>query len=151
MKDRGFRVVSEEEFRSQKGRADRGSLDFVIFNTDYIKSNPLKVVSGKDYAEFLMSPNQKQYQALDLAVEVVFFPVFDEKPHFGIMKRRVESAEQDYRKLITLMGWKYPDSTRFCKEAAMMFFSNTSFKEDLNRMLSSIDIDRRVSFLSVLS
>jgi len=151
MKGREFRFISEQEFKAKKGRADRGSLDFVIFNIDYIESNPLMVVAGKNYVEFLKSIKKNQFPALDLAVEVVYFPTFDEKPHFGIMKRRVESVIQDYQKLIALMEWQYADSMPFCKEAAMMLFSNTSFKEKLKDLLSSITIDKRVSLLSVLS
>lgn len=155
MKGSHFRLITEEEFRVEKKknpkfRARRGHFDFVIFNSDYVSSNRLRVVSGKRYRYLLHSLKDQQYPALDLALEVVYYPVFDERPHIGMMKRRVDSTIQDYRKLIALMEFTYPNNKSFCKEAAMMLFSNTTYKTELKEMLSYIPINEKVSFFSIL-
>jgi len=137
-----FKVIPEDEFdRKRKEspgfRARRGFLDFVVLNQDFVRSNNLSVVSGKRYKDVLKNLKNQKYSALDLAVEVVYHPTFDEKPHIGIMERRVASTNQDYEKLVALKSFKFSNGVSFCKEAAMFFFSNTSYKEKLNEMFKS--------------
>ena len=155
MKGSQFRAITEVEFREQRKRnprfrARRGYFDFVIFNSNYISSCCLRVVSGKRYRYLLDSLKDQQHPALDLALEVVYYPVFDERPHFGMMKRRIDSAIQDYKKLTALMEFAYQDNEPFCKEAAMMLFSNTTYKSKLEKMLSYIPTNEKVSFFSIL-
>jgi len=75
-------------------------------------------------------------------VEVVYHPTFDEKPHVGIMERRVASTIQDYKKLVALTEFMFPHDTPFCKEAAMLFFSNTAYKDELNERFKSFSEDK---------
>jgi len=155
MKGSEFRVIEEDEFRAEKlknpkFRARRGWIDFVIFNSEYISSNKLSVISGKRYRDFQDSLKKKRCTALDLAVEVVYFPTFDKKPHIGLMNRKVSSVIQDYKKLIALMEFTYPDNTPFCKEAAMMLFSNTIHKNRLKEMLYPLPLHKKVSFFPIL-
>ena len=90
---------------------------------------------------------RQRYPALDLAMGVVYHPVFDSKPHEGIMARRVESASQDYKKLIALAEYRYPNGTAFCKEATMLFVSNTHDKTALRKKLDSIPVREGFPFL----
>jgi hypothetical protein len=58
MRGTTFRKISEEEFKQERQnnprfRANRGFLDFVILNQQFIESNELVVVSGKRYHAFL--------------------------------------------------------------------------------------------------
>lgn len=53
-----------------------------------------------------------------------------------MMKRRVASANQDYKKLVALKKFEFAPNVAFCKEAAMLFFSNTTHKEELNEIFS---------------
>jgi len=147
MKDYAFRVVTEEEFnlrrrKKLKIRARRGFIDFVVLNLDFISSNKLSTVSCKRYKDVLENLKNQQHPALDLAVEVVYHPTFDEKPHVGIMERRVASTIQDYKKLVALTEFMFPHDTPFCKEAAMLFFSNTAYKDELNEMFKSFSEDK---------
>ncbi len=149
-----FRAVSEEDFererqRNPKFRAKRGYFDLVIFNPEYISSNKLRVVSAKDYRLFLPSLVDRKYPALDLAVEVVYFPTFDNKPHYGKMERRVKSTIQDYEKLVKLM--KITTPTPFCREAAMMFFSNTRHTDALNKEFRHFPLNPDVELLRYVS
>jgi hypothetical protein len=137
-----FKVISEDEFQRKRQkspgfRARRGFMDLVVLNQDFIKSNNLNVVSGKRYKDVLKNLKNQQYSALDLAVEVVYHPAFDEKPHIGIMKRRVASTNQDYEKLVALKKFKFTHNMHFCKEAAMLFFSNTTHRKELTEMFKS--------------
>jgi hypothetical protein len=119
-----------------------------VLNSDYVSSNTLNIVSGKRYKDLLESANQQRFPALDLAIEVVYHPTLDEKPHTGIMKRRVESIVQDYQKLVALMKFRQVNDLSFCKEASMLFFSNTDHRVELEKTLSSIKIDEKVAFSS---
>lgn len=155
MKGFEFKLVSEEEFRREKRknpnfRARRGYVDLVILNSEYISSNRLRVVSGKRYRDFRASLSERRGLALDLAVEVVYFPTFDDKPHDGIMNRRVSSTIQDYKKLVELMRFATPNNIPFCKEAAMMFFSNTRYEDYLNKKFSSFPLSEKVEFFRIL-
>lgn len=153
MEHYNFRMVTEDEFKQEKQKnprfsAKRGRIDLVMLNSDYISSNTLNIVSGKRYKDLLESVKQQKFPALDLAIEVVYHPTLDEKPHTGIMKRRVESIAQDYQKLAALMKLRQINDLPFCKEAAMLFFSNTCYRVELERTLSSIKIDDKVAFSS---
>lgn len=150
MKGTDFRVVTEDEFKQKRFRARRGWIDFVILNPEFISSNTLAVVSGKRYRILLKNLEVQQYPALDLAVEVVYYPVFDEKPHFGIMRKKVDSTIQDYKKMIAVMDFTYPNGVSFCKQAAMMFFSNTRYKTELQKMIRTILMNEKVSFFSII-
>jgi hypothetical protein len=142
MNELNFKVIPEDEFDKKRKeslgfRARRGFMDLVVLNQDFIKSNNLNVVSGKRYKEVLKNLTNQKHSALDLAVEVVYYPTFDEKPHIGIMKRRVASTNQDYEKLVALKKFKFTHNVPFCKDAAMLFFSNTTHKEKLKEMFKS--------------
>jgi hypothetical protein len=137
MNEFNFTVIPEDEFQRKRQespgfRARRGFIDMVVLNKDFIKSNNLNIVSGKRYKDVLKNLRSQKYPALDLAVEVVYHPIFDEKPHIGIMKRRVASTNQDYEKLVALKKFEFTSNVPFCKDAAMLFFSNTTHKEKLN-------------------
>lgn len=156
MEHYSFRMVTEDEFKQEKQKnprfaAKRGRIDLVVLNSDYISSNTLNIVSGKRYKDLLESANQQEFPAFDLAIEVVYHPTLDEKPHTGIMKRRVESIVQDYQKLVALMKFRQVNDLSFCKEAAMLFFSNTDYKVELERTLSSVKIDDKVAFHKFLN
>jgi len=153
MEHYNFRMVTEDEFKQEKQKnprfaAKRGRIDLVVLNSDYVSSNTLNIVSGKRYKDLLESANQQRFPALDLAIEVVYHPTLDEKPHTGIMKRRVRSIVQDYQKLVALMKLRQVNDLSFCKEAAMLFFSNTGYRVELEGTLSSIKIDEKVAFSS---
>ena len=154
MKDYNFRMVTEEEFNRKrrekiKIRARRGFIDFVVLNLDFISSNNLGVVSGKRYSSVLSSLRSQKYPALDLAVEVVYYPTFDEKSHKGIMQRRVNSTVQDYKKLVAIMDFRCPTESPFCKEAAMLFFSNTAHEDTLKNMFHSFPEDKKVQLIRI--
>jgi len=147
MKDYTFRMVTEEEFNQKrreklKIRARRGFIDFVVLNSEFISSNKLDTVSGKRYKDVLEDLKNQQHPALDLAVEVVYYPTFDEKPQIGIMERKVASTIQDYKKLVELTNFKFSHNTPFCTEAAMLFFSNTAYKDELDEMFKSFSEDK---------
>lgn len=150
MEHYNFRMITEDEFkrerRKNKFNAKRGRIDLVVLNSDYVSSNPLNVVTGKNYRDLLANLKEQRSPALDLAIEVVYHPILDEKPHTGIMKRRVESIVQDYQKLVALMKFRQINDLPFCKEAAMLFFSNTGYRDELETTLGSIKIDDRVAF-----
>ena len=157
MKGFQFKMITEKEYEDEKAknpefRARRGWVDFVILNPYFISSNKLGIVSAKRYSSFLESvKNEEQkYPALDLAMEVVYYPTFDEKQHVGTMKRRVLSAKQDYDKLVALMKFPYTGKIPFCREAAMLLFSNTRYRGELVDMLKLISIDEKVSFHTIL-
>jgi len=156
MKGSNFRLIKEDEYRARKlrdpkFRARRGWIDFVVLNSGFVFSNRLRVISGKMYRDFLASLKEKQHTALDLAVEVVYFPTFDEKRHIGIMRRKVGSTMQDYNKLVAVKQFAYLDGTPFCREAAMMLFSNTIHKNKLNEILASFPLRKEVSFFSIIA
>jgi hypothetical protein len=150
-----FRVITEDEFNTKRQqtpgvRARRGYFDLVILNQDFVSSNKLSVVSGKRYREVLSSLKDQRYPALDLAVEVVYHPTLDEKPHEGTMQRSVKSTVQDYKKLVELMNFKHPSGVPYCKQAGMLFFSNTSHKNRVNRMFDSFQEDKKVQLFKIL-
>lgn len=154
MKGSDFKLITEEKFREEKQknpefRARRGFLDFAIINSEYISSNKLNVVSGKRYRDMRESMRDRQCVALDLAVEVVYYPTFDERLHDGIMNRRVSSTIQDYQKLIALMEFK-TNNVPFCKESGMMFFSNTIYKAELEEKLEFLPRHKDVEFSAIL-
>lgn len=155
MKGTEFKKFSEEEYQDRKRRqpsfrARRGHFDIVIFNPEYVATNKLEIIPGKKYKTLLESFTKKQPPAIDLAIEIVYFPSFDHKPHFGIMKRRVNSTIQDYEKLKELMDFRYPDDTPFCQGATMMFFSNTQEKEKLITLLKSVSVVDNVSLFTFI-
>jgi len=155
MKNSDFTLITEDEFKAMKlkdpkFRARRGWIDFVVLGSEFISSNTLRVVSGKRYRDLLESLKKKQCTALDLAVEIVYFPMFDEKRHIGIMRRKVSSTIQDYNKLVAVKQFAYPDGTPFCHEAAMMLFSNTIHKDQLEEILASFPLRKAVSFFSII-
>lgn len=98
---------------------------------------------------FLPSLAERKCPALDMAVEVVYFPTFDNKPRYGKMDRRFKSTIQDYEKLVELM--KITTPTPFCKEAAMMFFSNTRYKDQLNKKFRSFPFKANVGLFRYIS
>jgi hypothetical protein len=108
-----------------------------VLNQDFIESNNLTVVSGKRFKDVLENLKNQKYPALDLALEVVYHTAFDKKPHIGTMKRRVASTDQDYEKLVALKKFEFAHDMPFCKEAAMLFFSNTAHKQELDKMFRS--------------
>jgi hypothetical protein len=147
MKNDDFRVITEQEFKSrrqenQKCITRRGFIDLAVLNTAFISSNKLSTVSGKNYRDVLENLRKQRYPALDLAVEVVYHPTFDEKPHVGLMERRVASTIQDYEKLVALTKFTFPNDTPFCKEATMLFFSNTAYKDELNEIFKKLSEDK---------
>jgi len=150
-----FKVVTEEEFKQEKAknpkfRARRGWIDFVILNPYFISSNKLSIVSGKRYRSFLDSIAGQRHVALDAAIEIVYYPTFDERKQVGIMKRRVQAAKQDYDKMVALMKFPYVGSIPFCREAAMLLFSNTRHSGELASMLNMISLDDAVSFHTIV-
>ena len=66
------------------------------------------------------------------------------------MQRRVDSTVQDYKKLIAIMGFKYPNGMPFCREAAMMFFSNTEHVDALNSMFKSFPKKENVQIITII-
>jgi hypothetical protein len=48
-----------------------------------------------------------------------------------MMEGKVASTIQDYQKLTALTEFRFPNDVHFCKEAAMLFFSNTAYKNEL--------------------
>lgn len=150
-----FRLVTEDEFKQERRKnprfgAKRGRIDLVVLNSDFISSNTLNVVSCKNYEDFLESAKQQKHPALDLAIEVVYHPTFDEKQHKGIVQGRVESTVQDYKKLVELMKLRYSNGVPFCKQAGMMFFSNTRHRDRLNQMFDSFQEDKEVRLFRIL-
>lgn len=148
MNGSNFTVISEEEFsRKQENqrrlRARRGYIDLAVLDPSYVGSNSYIVVSGKRYASLLSSLRNQRFPALDLAVEVVYHPSLDGKIHEGIMRRRVESTIQDYKKLAAIMGFSF-NGNQFCKEAAMFFFSNTKYVDKLDDMFREFPISSKV-------
>jgi hypothetical protein len=142
MSNYDFKLITEEEFNMKrkqiKGfRARRGFIDFVILNAQFIPSNNLNVVSGKSYKDVLQTLSNQHDPVLDLAIEVVYHFAYDKKLHEGIMKRRVDSTIQDYKKLVELTKHKLSNNAKFCREAAMFFFSNTKHKDKLERLFES--------------
>lgn len=155
MKGSDFKLIPEEKFREEKEnrpefRARRGFLDFVIINAEYISSNKLSVVSGKRYRDLLENSRDRQSVALDLAIEVVYYPALDERLHAGIMDRRVSSIKQDYQKLVALMEFK-TNNVSYCREAAMMFFSNIKHKDQLKKKIANIQKHGKVSLYSIFA
>ncbi|MFX0136518.1 MAG: hypothetical protein ACFFDN_22955 [Candidatus Hodarchaeota archaeon] len=153
MKGTDFKMYTEEEYEATKEvnpslRLRRGHFDLIVFNPDYISQNKFRVVTGKNYRYLLDSFSHKQPPALDLAIEVVFYLSLDEKPHKGIMDRRVKSSNQDYKKLISLMNFKHDDVTPFCKEAGMMFFANTKHKDLMKQKIRSVKKNEKVEFIT---
>lgn len=142
MSNYGFKLITEEEFNMKRKqingfRARRGFIDFVILNPGFISSNNLSVVSGKRYKDLLSNLRNQRDPVLDLAIEVVYYFACDKRLHEGIMKRRVDSTIQDYKKLVALTKHELSINTQFCKEAAMFFFSNTEHKGRLDRLFQS--------------
>jgi len=142
MSNYNFKLITEEEFdmkreRIKGFRARRGFIDFVILNPAFISSNNLSVVSGKRYKDVLPTLRNQRDPVLDLAIEVIYHFVYDKKLHEGIMKRRVDSTIQDYKKLGALTKHKLSTNVKFCREAAMLFFSNTEHKDKLERLFES--------------
>jgi len=155
MKGTLFRMFSEEKFkiektRNPKLRVKRGYFDLVVFNKEYINNNNFQVVTGKNYRYLLKSFEQDQRTALDLAIEVVYYLGIDNKSHEGIMRRRIESTIQDYEKLTSLMDFKHDGKTPFCKEAAMMLFINTPYKNLMKENIKSIKTNKKVQLLTYL-
>jgi hypothetical protein len=69
------------------------------------------------------------------------------------MERRIDSTNQDYQKLVALMNFPEPHKIPFCKEAAMLFFSNTPHKSELQKKprlfpLNNASCTQRGQFLS---
>jgi len=155
MKGSEFKQITEKEFNEEKRknprfRARRGFLDFAIINSECVSSNRLSVVSGKRYRDLQESARHRQNIALDLAVEVVYYPTLDERPHAGTMNRQVSSTLQDYQKLVALMEFE-TNNVSYCKEAAMMFFSNTRHKDLLSEKLGSLPRHAKVALYSVFA
>lgn len=155
MKGTEFKLISEEEFAESKRkgsgfRARRGYIDFVILNSEYIASNELRVVSGKRYRDFLESLKDRRHEVLDLAVEVVYFPVLDERLHEGIMERKVKSSIQDYQKLVALMRYRGATGVPFCREAGMLLLSNTPYETKMRERLEQFPTDKNVEFLVII-
>jgi len=153
MKGTDFIMYTETEFiaakkENQTLRIRRGFFDLVVFNPEYISQNLFKVVTGKNYDYLQESFSQEQPTALDLAIEVVYYLGIDEKPHEGIMERRVKSTVQDYKKLISLMEFKHDDHTPYCKEAGMIFFANTKYQDIMRKKMSSVQVNKKVSLLT---
>jgi len=143
MKKYDFKVVTEEEFSELKSkglrpRARRGRIDLVVLNLDFVSSNKLITVSGKTYENFRQDLAKQKYPALDLAMEVVYHPALDKKPHSGMMEGKVASTIQDYQKLTALTEFRFPNDVCFCKEAAMFFFSNTAYKDELEEIFRKL-------------
>jgi hypothetical protein len=154
MRDTQFRKITEEEFKveQQKNprcRARRGYVDLVILNSEYVSANTISIVSCKRYRDFLENLHKLRFPALDIAVEVVYYPSFDEKLHRGIMWRRIASTIQDYHKLVALMEFTDSLETPFCREACMMFFSNTRHSDELKEMLEAVPENSKAVFYSV--
>lgn len=155
MKGSTFEVITEAELGERRMtdpnfRARRGYLDLAVLNSQYIASNELRVVSGKRYSILKSCFKGQLHTALDLAIEVVYYPTLDRKVHKGIMKRRVQSTIQDYQKLVALMKFRHGDSIPFCKQSVMMFFSNSPHKDKLENMLNSIKTHDEVQLYKIL-
>jgi len=153
MKGTDFKMYTEEEYEAAKEknptlRVRRGHFDFVVFNPAYISQNEFRVVTGKNYRYLRESFSHKQPPALDLVIEVVYYLGLDEKPHKGIMERRVKSTIQDYKKLISLMDFKHDNATPFCKKAGMMFFANTKHKDLMRQIISSVQVNEKVELIT---
>jgi hypothetical protein len=149
-----FRPVKEEESKNARSEdphsnARRGYIDLITLNADYVSGNRLSVVTGKRYQELRASLDYRDNPALDLAVEVVYSPTVNE-PHAGDMKQQVSSTIQDYQKLVALMRFTGSTGVPFCKEACMMFFSNTDHQHALKEKLASIPLDQQVAFFPIL-
>jgi len=156
MKGTSFQKYTENQFKKAKEktpslRVRRGHFDIVVFNEEYIQQNDLQTVSGKNYRALLKSFNVEQPTALELAIEVVYHISLDSKPHFGIMKRRKDSTEQDYKKLKALMNFTFKDDTPFCQESAMMFFSNSLYNDTMKKRIEEIKRTKKVQLFSYYS
>jgi hypothetical protein len=60
-------------------------------------------------------------------VEAVYHQTFDKKPHVFLMEKRV-----------ALTKFTFPSDIPFCKEAAMLFFSNTAYKDELSEIFKKL-------------
>jgi hypothetical protein len=143
----------EEKLKNPKFRARRGYLDLVILNPEYISKNNVDIVSGKNFKTFIVAQNTKQPMALDLAIEIVYFSVFNGKEHEGILKRRVQSIVQDYKKLVEMRRHKNSAGSEFCKEAVMMFFTNSGNIDLVKKSLKQLDneVKDEVKLISIIA
>ena len=148
MKGSEFRLVTEEEFedlRKKKRDNDmrinvrRGHFDVVIFSKNYLENNIFLTITGKDYDQLKDTFKETKESVLDLAIEVVYFlGLHEDKPHLGIMDRFIKSIIQDYKKLQELMAFKV-NGEPFCKEAVMMVFANTPYKNKVMEKIRNIE------------
>jgi hypothetical protein len=116
-------VVADETKKTEKGGLFRRShFDLVVLNPDFVKSNDLIVVAGKNYEEFGNVKSRIKAIPLLWACEVVFGSHYgDELPNNWAVH-----AIQDAKKLIETLKPQVGQNLRFAEHANIIVFLGTS-------------------------
>ena len=113
-----FRRATEEERTQKGGLYKRGHYDLVILNPDFVKSNTLGIVCGKNYEKLRSILPRISVPLLIWACEIVFFPRIKKLP-----KNATKIIKQDALKI------KETEKSNFCKIGSVHIFTSHLHKE----------------------
>jgi hypothetical protein len=147
-----FELITEQQYLQKKRekpyfQARRGWLDFVSLNSDFVQSNLLEIVTGKNYKKMRASFEKTQPPVLDLALEVIYY--HDHSFSVAPGRRRNSSlyALQDYRKVSAVKDYVLKDNIPYAKECALMYFASTERVDELKASLAGLPVRNDVPFL----
>lgn len=141
-----FRRVSEEERTSNGGLYRRGHYDLVIFNPEFVKSNKLDVVCGKDYQKFKLAMRKVEVEPLIWACEVIFFPRVNKLP-----KNAFKIIEQDALKVKETLRYRVGQNRHFCKLDSILVFTSHTTKEVSNLKTQIAELSQKHGLHVILS
>jgi len=118
MSNHDFIRVEETEKTKKGGLYRRGHYDLVVLNPDFVKSNELVVVEGKNYKEFCNAKSKIEATPLLWACEVVF------GSHYGdeLPQNWSDYAIQDAKKLIETLKPQVGQNLKFAEYASIIVF-----------------------------
>jgi len=130
MKEYGCITKDEKPYK-------RGHYDLVILNPNFVESNKLDVVCGKDYQKFRPAIQGLRMEPLIWACEIIFFPRVKNIP---IDASKI--IEQDALKVQQTLQYSVgAEKTSFCMLGSILVFTSHTIGEalDLKQQIATLE------------
>ena len=124
----------------------RGHYDLVILNPEFVKSNKLDVVCGKDYQKFRSAMREVKVDPLIWACEVIFFPGVKKLP-----KNAIKIIEQDALKVKETLRYGVGRNRCFCQMGSVLVLTSHTTEEAYDLKQQVTDLRKRHKIEVILS
>jgi len=121
----GFAPANEEKRTPKGGKYKRGHYDLVLLNPEFVSTNDLVVVMGKNFSAYKAVMGQIKTSPILWVCEVIYFPRIARIP-----ENAIKIIEQDSLKVKETLGHRLEKGIPFCKSGSVLVFTGFTSDED---------------------